>query len=58
MDSEPEDPGEAELLSLYGIVKVPAYRYRIGGFSYSSLGDAIAQARRGGGAADPGGDGA
>ncbi|HET7709912.1 MAG TPA: hypothetical protein VFK50_10360 [Sphingomicrobium sp.] len=36
---------EAELAKL-GIERVPAFTYRIGGFRYTNLADAVAQARR------------
>lgn len=39
-------PDETELLSRYGIVKVTSFRYHYGQWRYSSLAEAVAQARR------------
>lgn len=40
------DEEEAELLAHFAITKVPAYRYHYREWRYSSLEDALAQARR------------
>lgn len=37
---------ETELMARFGVTKVPAYHYRYRDWRYSSLGDALAQARR------------
>lgn len=37
---------ESEALLRHGITRVPAAVYLVGGFRYTSLGDAVAQARR------------
>ncbi len=37
---------ETELMARYGIIKVPAYRYHYRDWRYSTLNDALAQARR------------
>jgi len=37
---------ETELMALYGIIKVPSYRYHYRDWRYSTLNDALAQARR------------
>ncbi|ANI79911.1 hypothetical protein [Sphingobium sp. EP60837] len=37
---------EAELMARYGITKVPAYRYHYREWRYSTLNDALAQAKR------------
>ena len=37
---------ETELMARYGIIKVPAYRYHYRDWQYSTLNDALAQARR------------
>ena len=37
---------ETELMARYGIVKVPAFRYHYRDWRYSTLNDALAQARR------------
>ena len=38
---------EPETLAHYGIVREPTAVYHLGGFRYSTLADAVAQARRG-----------
>lgn len=40
------DQAELETLAQYGITRVPATAYLVGGYRYSSLADAVAQARR------------
>jgi len=37
---------ETELMARYGIIKVPTYRYHYRDWRYSTLNDALAQARR------------
>lgn len=37
---------EAALLLAHGIRRVPADRFEVDGFRYTSLGDAVAQAKR------------
>jgi hypothetical protein len=37
---------DAALLAEHGIVRVPADRFEVDGYRYSSLGDAVAQAKR------------
>jgi len=37
---------DAALLAEHGIVRVPADRYEVDGYRYSSLADALAQAKR------------
>lgn len=37
---------EAAMMARYGIVRVPADHFLVGGYRYTSLADAIAQARR------------
>jgi len=37
---------EAEVMARYGIIKVPAYRYHYRDWRYSTLNDALAQAKR------------
>lgn len=37
---------ETELMARYGIIKVPAYRYHYRDWRYSTLDDALAQAKR------------
>ncbi|MCB4862779.1 hypothetical protein K7W03_24640 [Sphingobium sp. PNB] len=37
---------ETELMVRYGIIKVPVYRYHYRDWRYSTLNDALAQARR------------
>ncbi len=37
---------ETELMDRYGIIKVPAYRYHYRDWRYSTLNDALAQAKR------------
>jgi hypothetical protein len=37
---------DAALLAEHGIVRVPADRFEVDGYRYSSLADAVAQARR------------
>ncbi len=37
---------ETELMARYGITKVPTYRYHYRDWRYSTLHDALAQARR------------
>jgi hypothetical protein len=36
----------AEQMALYGIIPVPAYNFEIGGYRYTQLGDAVAEAKR------------
>ena len=37
---------ETELMARYGIIKVPAFRYHYRDWRYSTLDDAVAQAKR------------
>ena len=37
---------ETELMTRHGIVRVPADRFKVDGYSYGNLADALAQARR------------
>ncbi len=41
-----EGGSDSELMTLHGIVRVPADRFQVDGYSYTNLADAIAQARR------------
>ena len=45
--SEPETSAEAQMLERNGIVKETFARYRVDGFLYSNVADALAQVRRG-----------
>ena len=38
---------EAALMARYGITRIPADQFHVDGYRYSSLSDALAQARRG-----------
>lgn len=42
----PAQSDESELMACFGITKVPSYRYHYRDWRYSSLDDALAQARR------------
>lgn len=41
-----DDRDEVELMARYGITRTSVYRYQYKMWSYSNIGDAIAQARR------------
>jgi hypothetical protein len=41
-----DQDAEASALIEYGITRIPTERFDVGGFSYSRLADAVAQAKR------------
>ena len=45
-----QPPMTEEALARLGIERVPGFTYRIGGYRYTNLADAVAQAKRGGAA--------
>ncbi len=47
---EPGSSAEAEMLDRNGITRETISQYRVDGFRYTNLGDALAQVRRGAGA--------
>ena len=40
------DGDELQLMTQHGIVRVPADQFKVDGYSYNNLADALAQARR------------
>ena len=46
MTSIPGEESDAEAEARYGIVRVPADRFEIGGYRYTNVADAISEAKR------------